>query len=74
MRQSLLDAEVDANELLEGKARAFVHVHTSGMLDLVTSSHTVKSEVTPETLLFDVHRAHAARGWSAVGGWRPRIR
>ena len=56
MRQSLLDAEVDANELLEGKARAFVHVHTSGMLDLVTSSHTVKSEVTPETLLFDVHR------------------
>jgi hypothetical protein len=56
VRQTLLDAEVDPNELLEGKARAFVHVHSAAMLELVTSSHTVVPEVSPETLLFDVHR------------------
>ena len=56
VRQTLLDAEVDPNELLEGKAHAFVHVHSAAMLELVTSSHTVVPEVSPETLLFDVHR------------------
>ena len=36
--------------------RAFVYVHAAAVLDLVTSSHTVRAETTPETLLFDVHR------------------
>jgi hypothetical protein len=31
-------------------------VHSAAMLELVTSSHTVVPEVSPETLLFDVHR------------------
>jgi hypothetical protein len=56
VRQTLLDAEVDPDELMEGKARAFVYVHSAAMLELVTSSHTVVPEVSPETLLFDVHR------------------
>ena len=47
---------MNADELLEGKARAFVSVHAAAMLDLVASSTTVRPETTPETLLFDVHR------------------
>ena len=47
---------VDLEELLEGKAHAFVHVHSTGMLQLVTGDTTIKADMVPETLLFDVHR------------------
>jgi hypothetical protein len=56
VRQALLDSEVDLGDLLVGKAHAFVRVHSTGMLDLVTSSTTIKADMLPETLLFDLHR------------------
>ena len=48
------------DDLLEGKATAFVHVHSAAMLHLVTRA-TIKPELCPETLLFDVHRLNDIR-------------
>ena len=47
---------VDIDALLEGKATAFVHVHSAAMLHLVASGIDIKPDTCPETLLFDVHR------------------
>jgi len=47
---------VDLDCLLEGKAVAFVHVHTAMMVGLVCDQTTLKADTCPETLLFDVHR------------------
>jgi hypothetical protein len=43
-------------DLLAGKAHAFVGAHSAGMLELVSSEKTIKADMVPETLLFDVHR------------------
>ena len=47
---------VELEGLLQGKAFAFVGVHSAGMLHLVAGETTIKAETVPETLLFDVHR------------------
>ena len=56
LRTQVASKAVDLDHLLEGKAAAFVHVHSSAMLLLVTDSNTIKADIVPETLLFDVHR------------------
>lgn len=56
VKQCVADSSVELDALLEGKARAFVYVHTTAMLQLVTSTTTVKADMVPETLSFDVHR------------------
>ena len=52
----VLEKRVDLVRLVEGKADAFVHVHAKAVLSLVTERTTMKVDVCPETLLFDVHR------------------
>ena len=47
---------MELDNLLEGKAAAFVHVHSAAMLSIVAEDVTVKADICPETLLFDVHR------------------
>jgi hypothetical protein len=47
---------VELDSLLEGKAAAFVHAHSTAMLSFVTDDTTVKADICPETLLFDVYR------------------
>ena len=56
IRQEITVGAVSNDDLLEGKARAFVHVHSAAMLHLVAGDSTVKADTAPETLLFDVHR------------------
>ena len=56
LRREVAIGAVDNEDLLEGKARAFVHVHSAAVLHLVADSGTVKADVVSETLLFDVHR------------------
>lgn len=56
LRREVASKAVDLESLLEGKASAFVHVHSAAMLSLVADQATIKADVCPETLLFDVHR------------------
>jgi len=56
VRGEVSSKAVDLAALLEGKAAAFVGVHSAGMLHLVASDTTVRADNVPETLLFDVHR------------------
>lgn len=56
VQQTLVDEEVKPDDLMEGKAFAFVFVHLTAMVELVGSSTTIKADMVPETLLFDVHR------------------
>lgn len=56
MRREVASKAVALDGLLEGKASAFVHVHSAAMLSLVADHTTIKADVCPETLLFDLHR------------------
>jgi hypothetical protein len=56
VRREVGTKALDLDSLLEGKAHAFVRVHSAGMLQLVTGETTIKADMVPETLLFDVHR------------------
>ena len=56
LRREVASKAVDLESLLEGKASAFVHVHSAAMLSLVADQTTIKADMCPETLLFDVHR------------------
>ena len=53
--------EVESNDGLQqqianGAASAFLHIHSAAMLALVTDPVTIKGDMCPETLLFDVFR------------------
>ena len=56
LRREVASKAVDLETLLEGKASSFVHVHSAAMLALVADQMTIKPDICPETLLFDVHR------------------
>lgn len=56
VRREVGSKAVDRGELEDGKASAFIHVHAVAMLHLVTEQQTMKADICPETLLFDVHR------------------
>jgi hypothetical protein len=56
LRHEVALKAVDLEKLLEGKAFAFVHVHSAAILSLITNQTIIKTEMCPETLLFDVHR------------------
>ena len=58
VQSEVLEKRVDLDRLVEGKADAFVHVHAKAVLSvlsLVTERTTMKVDVCPETLLFDLH-------------------
>ena len=56
VRIEVLEKRVDLDRLLDGKADAFVHVHTKAVLNLVTERTTMKADACPEMLLLDAHR------------------
>jgi hypothetical protein len=56
LRHEVALKTVDLEQLLEGKAYAFVHVHSAAMLSLITDQTLITTEMCPETLLFDVDR------------------
>ena len=49
------------SDLVAGKADAFVTLHTTAMVSLVTDSVTIAIDTIPETLLFDLHRLSIAQ-------------
>ena len=61
VREEVTAKSVELDHLLEGRAAAFVHVHSAAMLGLVTRGESVKVDTCPETLLFDVHRLNQLR-------------
>jgi hypothetical protein len=60
VRQVVDGREVELDALLNGRAEAFVRVHSAAMVRLVTSmehrAFPSRADTAPETLLFDVHR------------------
>ena len=56
LRREVASRAADLDSLLEGKASAFVHVHSAAMLSLVADQTKIREDVCPETLLMDVHR------------------
>ena len=56
LRREVASKSVDLESLLEGKAVAFVHVHSAAMLALVAGAGPLRADVCPETLLLDVGR------------------
>jgi hypothetical protein len=56
IRSEVASTEVSLEKLLEGKASAYIHVHSAAMLSLVSNQTIIIAEVCPETLLFDEHK------------------
>ena len=48
--------KVDLNLFRNRNTNAFIHFHSISILSLITNEITIKTELCPETILFDVHR------------------
>lgn len=56
LRREVTLKNIILDDLLKGTAASFVHVHSSAMVSLISNQTTIKADMCPETLLFDVHR------------------
>ena len=61
VRREVAGRAVELGALLEGKAAAFVHVHSAAVVVLVAEAGPVRADRCPETLLLDVGRLCGAQ-------------
>ena len=61
VRREVAGRAVELGALLEGKAAAFVHVHSAGVVALMAEAGPVRADGCPETLLLDVGRLCGAQ-------------
>ena len=61
VRREVAGRAVELGALLDGKAAAFVHVHSAAVVALVAEAGPVRADGCPETLLLDVGRLCGAQ-------------